>query len=463
MALDISIWQPNVNDIAFFDRMFRAFPIETLGSQARKKDSNGNTALLRLLQFIDSNPGQIRQPKAEGSLKNLIEISNPNTKNNAGKTGWSYAQSIDQKLPKLKLTEFMTTLYGQPETDEEREKREAGERMSDIIREIASRSPWYSEGFDPNPYPEYVQLRKTSELPVKTVTYKPGTTAFDSLMQSDIPLEDALGDEDSIIIKVGDSYQTYSIAYLESSMFDGTGIYYACNKKEVGLIVPTTNIYGKNPLFRIGGTASYYVLLDEISKVYNDPDIRAIELTETGTEFASTASAHVVVKQGSSNYYGQEINSVSSDHCQTGSNKKLYTITVLTLQKDTTATEAIGAGAGTPALVTTADAESAVSTTPPARSNAAPAPTPASAPAPAPASAPAPAPAENAIGAGAGAPVPGQQGMTSLQQARARVAQLEEELRQARENLSRFGGQPGGRRRKTKRAKANKKKSSRRY
>lgn len=396
---DISLWQPNAIPIDFFKRMIETYPRYYVEPQARKKDSNGNTAFLRLLQFIDSDPGQINEKDAKDSLKKLIGISNPNTKNNAGKTGWSYAQSIDKKLPKLGLTKYMTKLYGKPETDEEREKREVGEQAMDILKEIALNTPLFSE-YDTDPYPEFIRTIEIPELPVKTVTYSSDTKVFDPVMQTDISLEEALKDESSILLKIGDTYQTYSINYMESAMFDGTGVYYACNKKDVGLVVPTKDIYGKNPLFRISGTGSYYVLLDEISKVYNNPDIRAIELTETGVEFSATASAHVISKQGDINYYGKSINVVSSDHCQAGSNKKLYKITVLTLQKDTTSNDAIGAGAGAP---------------------------------------------------------------TPRQQAMARVAELEEQLRQAKEALAKLEGQSGGRRHRTKRVKANKKKSSRQH
>ncbi len=197
------------------------------------------------------------------------------------------------------------------------------------IEKLAAATP---AAFDPNPYPLYAPKIVVADLPEKIQPFKAADQAFDPVMQSDVTLEEGLADAESIVLKIGNAYELYNIAFIKSSIEDGSGIYYGCNRP-LGLAVYPINVYGRNPLFIFKGAGAYPVLLEEIKAVIANPAIRAIELTPTETEFETVASIKSVIKNGYKNFYNQDIDLVGADHCQAGSNKRVYSITKLKLEK----------------------------------------------------------------------------------------------------------------------------------
>ena len=78
--------------------------------------------------------------------------------------------------------------------------------------------------------------------------------------------------------------------------------------------------------------------MEEVKAVIANPAIRAIELIPTETEFQNVASIKSVVERYAGdgwpyNYYNERVQIISADHCQAGSNKRVYSITKLKLEK----------------------------------------------------------------------------------------------------------------------------------
>ena len=193
------------------------------------------------------------------------------------------------------------------------------------------------EELDPNPYPKFKGKIAIESLPRKSETYKSSTTAFDAIMVDDVKLDEVLTDEEKpLIVKFRDTYSTLNREYINGGITDGSLIRYGCNKS-LGLAVYPSNVYGKNPLVYIKGlhSGNYIVLLSELDTALKDPSVKAIELIEGPDKFPTVASFASISNPATpnKNYNGQEINLVSADHCQVGSQQKVYSITVLDLIK----------------------------------------------------------------------------------------------------------------------------------
>ena len=185
----------------------------------------------------------------------------------------------------------------------------------------------------PNPHSDLL-TPLTPAIPKTSMTYTPATTAFDAVMQTDVPLDEALADPDKpLIVKVGSTYSLVDGSYLRNGIKDGSLLRYACTH-DTGLAVFANNVYGKNPFVYIKGLQSgnFLVLLSSLKSVL-EQNVQTIELTPTTSVFPHIAAMHSVIKTGSKNFFGQEVDLVGADHCQAGSQQTLYSIQELVLKK----------------------------------------------------------------------------------------------------------------------------------
>lgn len=193
-----------------------------------------------------------------------------------------------------------------------------------------------SIGEGPNPYPKYATKIVISDLPHKTLSYNADTEVFDLGMYADVKLEEVLADEEKpLIIKTGSTFSALPKSYFRDGIEDGSLIRFGCTRS-LGVMVLPNNVYAKNPFVYLKGLQSgnFMVLLAELKLVLDAEDIRAIELTDSGDEFANVAAFNVVIDSDTGdNYHSNPINVVSADHCQAGSAQKVYSITVLDLVK----------------------------------------------------------------------------------------------------------------------------------
>lgn len=297
------------------------------GADINLQDSSGNTALILAAASGSSAIAKI-----------LVDAgANLNIQTSDGDT----ALMIASLYERLRIVELLVergadmtirNQDGQSATDLARSDEIGallGRRALPPVQQIAADTP---SAFDSDPYPAYATEINVGELPVKAQPYGKDTKAFDTIAQEDVLLDEVITNPESILIKLGDKYEVYNLEFLKQSIENGGGIFYACNKSLGGTALPA-DIYGKNPLFLFRGSAMFYVLLAEVQSLLAKPEVRAIELTPGEVEFATTASIKNVMKELGKNYYNEAINIVSGDHCQSGSNKKLYKITILNLEK----------------------------------------------------------------------------------------------------------------------------------
>lgn len=189
-----------------------------------------------------------------------------------------------------------------------------------------------------NPYPRFNAKIVTSPLPRRIVNYAEGTTASDPLMGGDIPIDDVLADADNpILLKSGEAYYVLYREPTNNGIADGSLIKYACIRDLPGIVSPI-DVYGRNPFVYITGPGggNYMVLYEELKIVLEDPSIKAIELTPRDV-IQNVSSFNSIVKERSLNYLGVDLNEddalVGADHCQAGTDKPLYSITILNLVK----------------------------------------------------------------------------------------------------------------------------------
>lgn len=222
--------------------------------------------------------------------------------------------------------------------DESEEEVDEDEDKSyfDLLEEKALDTP------TPNPFPDYAKRITVEELPKKTVEYTSKTMVFDPVMQSDVSIQEALEEKTSVIrkvgdveeyvpksilVKVGDTYSALDRDYIGNGIDDGSLIRYACTK-ELALFVGPKDVYGKNPFLYLKGLGSgnFMVLFDEYLAAQEET---AIELVDTGIVFPHITSMKSIAYRGDRDVFGRPLDLVGADHCQAGSQQKLYKIVVL--------------------------------------------------------------------------------------------------------------------------------------
>lgn len=186
-------------------------------------------------------------------------------------------------------------------------------------------------------YPKYEKKLPFVVPKTEVTTYTPQTTAFDPVMQTDVPLEEAIKDTDKpLIVKTGETYSLVDRGYISNSITDLGGIRYACNQDEVAIVTPNI-LYRQNPFFLLKGLSSdqtILVLLSEMEYVLKN-NIQAIKLVATPDKFTTLATGDFVYDGNTGkNFAGKDFTSedaYGADHCQAGTDKTLHSIVILQL------------------------------------------------------------------------------------------------------------------------------------
>lgn len=228
------------------------------------------------------------------------------------------------------ITEDGKLIQWGADTNNQRENMPESSGTSSNVPALQRLEEAFNKARKPNPYPELTEKITGEEMPRAALNYTEATTAFNAVMQNDIPIRNALSDEgNSLIVKVGDNYSLVDRDYIKNTIADFTGIRYACTK-QLGLAVYPNNIYGNNPLYYMKGLAgggNYLVLLAEIQKVLEN-NTKAIEIVPS-VQLNAVSAFSVVYDDGDYNFLGKLVDTIGKDHCQKGTPQMLYRIRIL--------------------------------------------------------------------------------------------------------------------------------------
>lgn len=172
-------------------------------------------------------------------------------------------------------------------------------------------------------------------LEVTEIEYKELPDVFDFATQEELPIFDALAKR-RIIFTMDDSYYGMRLDKIESSLKDKTSTFYEC-KKELLYGGPYTKDVHLDRLYFILNLNGNLVITEEHLRSALASECSIFELVPTGKKLAFMSSYRSVQVSPGINGLGEDVNIVSADHCQKGSNQFTYDLKTVTMVKYRTA------------------------------------------------------------------------------------------------------------------------------
>jgi hypothetical protein len=171
-------------------------------------------------------------------------------------------------------------------------------------------------------------------LEVTEIEYKELPDVFDMTLNKDIPIFDALAKR-RLIFTVDDSYYGISLQSIESSLKDKTSTFYEC-KKELDGAPYTKDVHIDTPYFRLTLNGNFTVTEKDLQSALAS-QCSIFELVPNEKKLAFVASYRSVQVSPGINGLGEDVNIVSADHCQKGSDQFTYDVKAVTMVKYRTA------------------------------------------------------------------------------------------------------------------------------
>jgi hypothetical protein len=199
----------------------------------------------------------------------------------------------------------------------------------------------------PNPVvddPEYENY-PPEELPTIQIPPIPNETeVYDIVMASDTPFQEVFEDDDNLIFRYGHThgakvtnevnykYFSYPRSELLKSLSKNEQLRFPCTIVTEGLPnedqVDMGTIY-----FIITGPSRFMVPLSHIVGWIHNPAVRIFDIVDTGTTTGTLTSWHSIVHEWAGgvayNFIGQQITAISVEHCNPGTEKRVYNLAIL--------------------------------------------------------------------------------------------------------------------------------------
>lgn len=185
---------------------------------------------------------------------------------------------------------------------------------------------------------DFNQLATLETINVKT---KDVDDVFDVIMAENVPIATALEDPDNVVFGLytddGDGGKlkttvSYPREQLEKDTLGAKAFFYECTGQNTGLSVRFDQINTQEPYIKIAGGGNYYVKAEQIAAFFRSgAKIFAIDLDHVIHRPAFTTAVDNVQLGRGLNWKNEQINVVSSDHCQGGTQKIVYPVRLVNL------------------------------------------------------------------------------------------------------------------------------------
>lgn len=146
---------------------------------------------------------------------------------------------------------------------------------------------------------------------------------FDFSLYDEVPFATAHKDPGNVVFRIGGSLFSYLLSQLRESIFDKTGITYACKREGWGAPF-ISDVYAESPYFILRGIGVYMIPLVQIQYVLKHASSRFFELVDTGVIKEFTAGYGSVQHRPGADQRGWDIDISSADHCQRGTGRAVY-------------------------------------------------------------------------------------------------------------------------------------------
>ena len=144
---------------------------------------------------------------------------------------------------------------------------------------------------------------------------------FDFEEVDEVPMLSLLSKMGNIVFKAKDSYFTLPADKIYDAMDDGSQVRYKCTSRIEG--APFTHqVDMENPYYYIQGNGNFVVSLAALNSGLHNHKV--LELVETSEILENVASAQSVQVSPGVTRYGGDVNIVSADHCQAGTQQTVF-------------------------------------------------------------------------------------------------------------------------------------------
>jgi hypothetical protein len=182
--------------------------------------------------------------------------------------------------------------------------------------------PLQEEGPVRNLLPAFTELPDLPLTPIPEITLPfANQQVYDFEENEEVPMITLLSKMGHIIFKARDSYFTLPVERLYDAMDDESQVRYKCNSKLEG--APYTHqVDMANPYYYIQGNGNFIVSLAALNSGLHE--YKVLELVESTETLENIASANSVQTTPGVNRFGNQVDIVSADHCQAGTQQKVF-------------------------------------------------------------------------------------------------------------------------------------------
>lgn len=168
-------------------------------------------------------------------------------------------------------------------------------------------------------------------LEVVKVPYTEMPTAYDMLEMEDIPLFDLITTGEKMVFKFKNNYFSTDLEALKSSLEDNSLTFYECKKKL--LSAPYKNdVYIDAPYVRLQLNGNFTIPEKELKIALNSKNC-IFELVPSDKKLEFVASYSSVQVSPGMNGHGRQVDIVSADHCQDGTEQVTYSLKIVAMEK----------------------------------------------------------------------------------------------------------------------------------
>lgn len=171
-------------------------------------------------------------------------------------------------------------------------------------------------------------------LEVVKVSYTEMPTAYDMLEMEDIPLFDLITTGEKMVFKFKNNYFSTDLEALKSSLEDNSLTFYEC-KKELRGSPYTNDVYINSPYSRIQLNGNFTIPEKELKIALNSKSC-IFELVPSDKKLEFVASYSSVQVSPGMNGHGRQVDIVSADHCQKGTEQVTYSLKTVAMVKSKT-------------------------------------------------------------------------------------------------------------------------------
>jgi len=178
-------------------------------------------------------------------------------------------------------------------------------------------------------------FRRPAAVPLATSRTLVGDPeVFDIVMQGDEKLSALVEEEDGdipIVFKSGDSYTSTSYKNILARLVDNAQTYFECKEQLEGAPY-IKDVHMDQPYFRLQLAGNFTIPLAQmmtLAERSNSMETNRYELIRTDKRLANDASFNVVQHSPGMGLHNRQVNMVSADHCQAGTEQSVYEIRIL--------------------------------------------------------------------------------------------------------------------------------------